>query len=84
MASTISTPSFTFGQTVYTIGDTQILTGDITGMNYIEPTDGTNIGNIAYTITYNRETSGETKDTHSGSTIYSTHDLALAAFGARG
>lgn len=84
MSSIIPSPIFTMGQQVFTIGSSQILTGELTGITYVEPTDGTNIGYINYEVTFNRETAGEVKQTHVGSAIYSSHATALTAFGARG
>lgn len=84
MPSTILTPAYAFGATVYTIGSQKILNGEITGINFISPTDGTDVGALSYQVTFNREIPGTVVEVHSGASIYVDHATALTAFGARG
>ena len=84
MASTLPTPAWTFGQVVFTIGLTQIESGEITGMGYADPTGTATVGTITYEVCFNRETTNETRQKFLGTAIYVDHPTALTAFGARG
>jgi hypothetical protein len=84
MASVIPTPAWAIAQVVFIIGPTQIESGEITGIGYMDPKGTATVGTLIYEVCFNRETSTENREKFLGTAIYVDHPTALTAFGARG
>ena len=82
--SVIPTPLWAIAQVVYVIGPAQIQSGEITGIEYKDPTSAATVGTLIYEVCFNRETTNEKRCPFLGTAIYVDHPTALTAFGARG